>query len=231
MTHFNVQIPKEIVHDPNITGCSFVLLAKLIQLYYQKGKKLNLSINHNGLKFILMINDNKTLKKSLMNLHEQGYISSEFHEQSALPRKKPLEIKLSKKCIAELNKKPFVQFTQSLLEKEVIESIGYIGVRLLYYYKSYINTTDYYKSKCYVSEDTTAEHLNITRKTIIRYNRILENRKFLKIKQFKLSKMDCEYKQNKNGMEVISFEKYNNHYSVNEEMIDKYLEINKKFTV
>ncbi|TCJ00967.1 hypothetical protein [Cytobacillus praedii] len=212
---FKIQIPTDIIRNDEINAMEFVLLAKLIQAYYLSSKQEEFELHHKNLIFLLNIGDNNTFKKSYNKLVKQGYIVTPIDK---LPRKGGINVKLNMNIIPELNKKlPFAQLNSSVLDKSVIDAIGYIGIRLIYYYQSYINRKDIAKNHCYASEETIAAHLGITKRTVIEYNKKLKKNKMVKITGHELMETG-EYKRKKDK-EVIVFNKYNNHYFVKEDRI------------
>ncbi|MGD7051439.1 hypothetical protein [Sutcliffiella horikoshii] len=213
---FKVQIPTDIVRNNEYTAGEFTLLAKLIQAYYiPKVKNLSLNIDHKALMFYLFIKDHDTFKKHLKGLFEKGAIKNEI---TTLPRKGPLVIELSDEIIPQLNKKGhFTQMQSNVLSRDVIEAVGYIGVRLLYYYESYINYKDIARRFCWIGEETTANDLGITEKTVIKYNKFLEKRKFIKIDKHK-----SENGYNHNDQYV--YFRYSNHYFIRHDKITEFCE-------
>ncbi len=213
---FKVQIPTKIVRSNSLTAIEFVLLAKLIQAYYIPTKKsLTIPIDHKAIMYFLLIKDQATLKKHLKTLFEKGIIENEIE---TLPRKGALEINLNKNVIPELNKEGlFTQMPVTVLNREIIEAVGHVGVRMLYYYKSFINLKQPTKQFCFVSEETTSEDLGITEKTVIKYNKILEKRKFIKIEKHKSQN---EY----NYQDRYVYYRYNNHYFIRQDKIDEFCE-------
>lgn len=195
----------------------FVLLAKIIQAY-QKIKMDEFELHHKNLIFLLNIGDNNTFKKSYNHLFEQGYL---LHKLDKLPRKGGISVKINTDIIPELNKDcMFTQVTSKVLDKCVIDEIGYIGIRLIYYYQSYTNKKDG-KLHCYASEETIADHLGISKRTVINYNNKFKKNKLVKIDAHDL-KETGEY-ETKGNSEVLVFNKYNNHYFVKEDKIEEFV--------
>jgi hypothetical protein len=216
---FNIQIPTDIVRNNKITAQEFVLLGKLIQAYHLSGRKEEYEVSHKNLMFLLNIGDNNTFKKSYNNLVKHGYILDQLDK---LPRKNGIMIRVNPKIIPKkTGKDPFVQLTSDLLNKSVIDEIGYVGIRLIYYYESYINRKVLYKDRCFASEETIAAHLGITKRTVITYNKKIKKCKFVKIEAHDL-KETGEYEK-KGEKDVQFFNKYNNHYYVNREKISEFV--------
>ena len=218
MPNFKIQVPTNIVRSSLFTSVDFVLIAKLIQFYYiqKEDKSLTLSLDHDMLMYYLNISDKRTLKKSLKTLYEHGIIENEI---VTLPKQKPITITLNDNLIN--NKTVFTQHEYILLNKEMIQLIGYHGIRLLYYYESYINRKTN-KQFCFVSMETIQKDLNMSRPTIIKVNEQLCKLKFIKKEQHIV-----ENNWYTNGeKETYQFNKYNNHYYVQREKINKYM--NKK---
>lgn len=222
MSKFKVQVPTEIVRSKEYTDKEFVLLAKLIHIYYmipEEQKSLTFGIKHKDVMFYTGIKDNDTFKKSLKGLYEKNAIKNEI---ISLPRKGGIEISLNEEVIPEMNQNGyFTQLQSEVLSKNAIDVVGHNGVRLLYYYQSYINTNDPKKTFCFVAEVTTAEDLGITEKTVIKYNKLLEKNKFIKIERHKVEQ---NYYTTKKGNESYLFTKYNNHYYIKYKNISSFCE-------
>lgn len=216
---FKVQIATDIVRDSSISAMEFVVYAKLIHLYYLSDRKEELEIPHAKLMYYLNIKENRTFRSCINNLTEKGYLLSKVDK---LPRHGALKIKINiEKIPTKENGIMFAQVTSSLLDKYSLDKIDYVGCRLIYYYQSYINSKTG-KEYAYPSEETIAEDLGITEKTVRKYNKKLESVKFAKIIKHELS-TNNEYIR-KADMELLYFTKYNNHYYVREDMIDKYID-------
>lgn len=216
MPIFKVQVPTNIVRSSSFNSTDFVLVAKLIQIYWTQKvdpKPFILTIDHTLLMHYLHMNDKRTLKKSLNVLYVNGVITNEI---TTLPKKQPINIHLNPNVIT--NKDVFTQLTYSLINKEMIQLIGYHGIRLLYYYESYINrkTNNHF---CFVSMETIQSHLNISRPTIIKTNEQLSKLKFIKIEKHEI---ENDWYTNGETKEVYQFSKYNNHYYVQTDKINNY---------
>lgn len=214
---FQIQIPTEIVRNKDINATEFVLLAKLIQAYYLSGKKEEFELHHKNLIFLMSIGDNNTFKKAYNSLVQQGYVLDKLN---TLPRKSGILVRLNPNIIPELNKGTnFTQLTSKLLDKVVIDAIGYVGIRMIYYFQSHINKKGK-KDYCYASEETIAEHLGITKRTVITYNQKLKKVRLVKIVCHELGEDDYIRKGEK---DVLTFKKYNNHYYVREDKIGDFV--------
>lgn len=219
---FKVQIQTKIVKNNKLSALEFVLLAKLIQVYYLIGQKNIFEIEHKKLMYLLGISDNNTFKKAYNNLVKYGYLIGEV---KTLPRRNGLTIQINTDIIPKKNDKvAFTQVTKDVLDKSIISTVGYVGIRLIYYYQSYINKKMMDRGFCFASEETIANHLGITKKTVIEYNKKLEKCKFVKIDRHKLQ--NEEVYERKSDKEIIVFNKYNNHYFVMEKNISKFVEKN-----
>lgn len=169
--------------------------------------------------FLLSIGNNDTFKKSFNSLVKHGYILTPLEK---LPRKNGILVKVNPKIIPKkTGKDPFVQLTSDLLNKSVIDEIGYVGIRLIYYYESYINRKVMYKDRCFASEETIAAHLGITKRTVITYNKKIKKCKFVRIEAHKLEATGAFIPKGKKEVEL--FDKYNNHYYVNREKISEFV--------
>lgn len=229
---FKIQIPTQIVRSKKITTGEFILCAKLIQAYYSQAgdeKPLTFTIDHKYIMHYLDFKDNKTFKMHLKGLCAKGLIESKLYDKEKksveLPRKGGLEITLNKIVVPEFNKERgyFTQLPYIVLNREVIEAVGHVGVRLLYYFKSYINAKEHTKQYCFASEETIADDLGIAKKTVIKYNKLLAKWKFIKIDKHELENT-YTYTPTQNGKEKYLYTRYNNHYFIRMDKIEKYCE-------
>jgi hypothetical protein len=102
----------------------------------------------------------------------------------------------------------FTQLPATILNK--IDTIGTTGLRLLYYYESFVNRTERLERQfAFPSLLTIGKALKINKDTVIEYNRILHKNDLVSIIKHEL-KHDGEY--NEQGKQL--FIKYNNHYRV-----------------
>jgi DNA-binding transcriptional regulator YhcF (GntR family) len=219
---FKIQVPQSIVRNKDISDRSFVLLAKLIQAYYTQtsnAKELTFSINHKQIMYFTNLPNRKKFVECLRELYKHELITNEI---KSLPKKNGLEITLSQKVIPELNEKQiFVQLENYVLHRSIIEEIGHTGVRILYYIKSFINYRQLGKDHCYASIQLMANDLGISEKTFIKYIKILEKVKFIKVKR-NPAKPNIQY--DKNGNEKLLFERLNNEYYIKHENFKKYID-------
>lgn len=218
---FKIQVPQTIVRNKDISDRAFVLLGKLIHGYYtQKGEKnLTFSIDHKYYMFITNLLNRKKFVECLKELYKHEIIENEI---KSLPKKKGLSITLSSKVIPELNKKQiFVQLETYAIHRSIIEKVGHTGVRLLYYIMSWINYKMKDKDKCYASEERMAEDLGLTEKTIIKYIKILEKEKFIKVKRHPAKPI---LNEDKNGNQGMLFQRLNNEYKIKHDNFKKYID-------
>jgi ssDNA-specific exonuclease RecJ len=219
---FKIQVPQSIVRDNTLSDRAFVLLAKLIQSYYSQrtdNKQLTFSIKHKDIMYFTNLPNRKKFVECLKELHKHGYITNEI---KSLPKKNGLEIELSKKIIPEFNKKQFfVQLESYVLHRSIIEAVGHTGVRILYYIMSYINYKEIGKDHCYASIQRIAEGLGITEKTFIKYTKILEKLKFIRVVRHKVTVTE---QYDKNGNELLLFERLNNDYYIKHDNFKKYID-------
>lgn len=194
------QIPDNVVRNNKISSGEFVLLLKFKYQYYLNKNNKELIFDLNKLKCSMNINDSRTLKKYLLNLHEHKLIDI----YGELTGRKPITFNLN---IDKIEEKPFTQLPTSIMDK--IDKIDSTGIRLLYYYESYIVRSNVNKQFSYAALKTIERDTGINEKTIVKYNRILEKEKLLQVKKHKLS---TEYNYTDN--DDLIFDKYNNHYYV-----------------
>lgn len=202
------QIPDEIIKNElfKIDAYTFSVYALLKHLHFRNFNNNEMQIDHNKLKHKLYISDNRTLKKALTELHKQQIILEYINK---LPTKGALKLTFDP---VPFKSKKFTQLPVTVFNK--IEHIGVIGLRLLFYYESFINRKDKpEKQFAFPAIETTAETLKINKETVIKYNEILRKNKLLKIQKHQLM-WDGEYDN-----DDLLYVKYNNHYFVRLENI------------
>ncbi|MDO8226436.1 hypothetical protein [Bacillus cabrialesii] len=213
---FMVQVPIEIVRNPKITCEEFVLLSLLLRAYYQNKKRINpFKVNYRVLKDRLNISKNETFKEHMNGLHKNGLINDEI---TILPRRGILEVQLSDKAITEQNKKePFVQVTENIINQAVIQEIKPKGVRLFYYYKSYL---DIRKTEpfAYPGFERIMSETGLSDNTVRKHNKIMQKNKFIKVINSSKQISNLNYGED---YELIT-EGFQNKYYLFENKIDNY---------
>lgn len=172
----------------------FTLYAQLTYLYRNK----EIFIHNNKIMKYLNINDNRTLKKSLINLNNLDLIKEQY---TTLPTHYPLKITLTQPLKGKLGN--FTQLPSSLLTENLID-IKPQGFRLLYYYESFINRSSN-KNYANPSLERIVNETNISRNKCIEFNKLLVKKKFLLIKRQRIKSSD---------LDDSNIVKYNNHYFV-----------------
>lgn len=156
-------------------------------------------VANNKLKAVIGLSDNKTIKKSYKNLYDQGYLL----EPAELLRGKPVKFTINEEKIS--SKVEYTQLPIYIIEH--LDTIKYVGFRLLYYYSSYINPNAASKQYAYPSIETIKQHLGVHKDTVQDYNEILKKAKLISIQKHEL-KHDYTYDVN-DRLERV---RYNNHY-------------------
>jgi hypothetical protein len=212
---FRIQVlSDEVVRNPELTPKSFVAFAKLYEMY-GKNKSNILEIDHKAFKNYLSTSDNRSFKAILDNLYDNDLILEKIDK---LPRRSALKITLNPKMTPLGKKNMFTQIDVRVLDKKMLDEIGFVGIRLLYYYESRINRLELYKDHCYASIETIATEIGCAKDTVIKYNEVLEKRKLIRIKKFELDHVGLEKDGN-----WIEYARYANHTYVKEENIPKLL--------
>ncbi|MGG2091271.1 hypothetical protein AB1283_00710 [Bacillus sp. S13(2024)] len=202
-----LQIPDEIIRNSwfyldDQSFCTYGLLKHSLFRSFNEGNELQ--IDHNKLKHKLHIGDNRTLKKIFKALHQNQIVMEHI---TAFPRKGSIALTLDPLTD---KSNSFTQLPVSLFGKS--EHIGVTGIRLLYYYESYINRKDTLtRQYAFPSIETTSADLKLNHNTIITYNKLLKKHRLLKIVKHVLEEdaYDDEYN--------VQYIKYNNHYFVRTE--------------
>lgn len=199
-----IQIPDDIVRNKafKMNSNTFGIYALLKFLHFRNYNKNELTIDHNHLKHKLYISDNRTMKKAFTTLHKQQII---LEHVSKLPTRGALNITFDPEAVQSAK---FTQLPATILNR--MEHIGTIGLRLLFYYESFINRKDKpEKQFAFPAIETISKDLGLDESTIIKYNEILKKNKLLKIKKHKIM-WDGQYDE----LDKILYVKYNNHYFV-----------------
>ncbi|OAS85095.1 hypothetical protein [Metabacillus litoralis] len=229
---FEVQIPNQIIRSPKVDCTTFFVYAKLVQRYwYYRGEKDTLIFDHNTFKYYANIKNNKKLKEVFNNLYQMKLIHTKVDE---LSRNGKMEIEINPFFdLKKVDKKKedryfYAQLPYILLDKGILSKVGYIGIRLLYYYKSYINNHKKTITEpfCFTSMETIQKETGISENTIIKYNEILKKAKLLKIVRHQIEYIgSCEYDEF--GNEQAKFQRFNNHYYLR---FDKFNEVHEKLS-
>jgi RNA-binding protein YhbY len=203
-TKLVIQIPDEVIRnvDLKLDSNTFAMYAYLKFLHFRNYKNNEIELDHNKFKHKLYISDNRTLKKCFMKLHKEQIILELINK---LPTKGAIKITFDPEPFTS---KTFTQLPATVLNK--IEHIGSIGLRLLFYYESFINRTDELsKQFAFPAIETISKSLGINKETIINYNNLLKKHKLIKVKKHKL-----EWNGEYDSLDQPLFTKYNNHYYV-----------------
>jgi hypothetical protein len=202
----HVQVPTNIVRNEDIflSNDGFLLYVRLCFLYFRNYQQEEMKVDHKKLMMNLGIYDTRTLKKRLNELYKCNLIHNQI---SSLPRKGEIVIlfnsgKLKEGHFTMVNCKVF----------DYLEQINEHAFRLLFYYKSHINKKEN-KHFCYVGIETLKVRLKMGSDTIQQANEQLVKNKLITIHKHKL-----EHTQQYNEKDELIFDKYNNHYTVNEKL-------------
>jgi hypothetical protein len=195
-----LQVPDYIIRNTEfkMDANTFGVYAYLkFHHFLSSDKDAAMNIDHIKLKSKLCISDNRTIKKCLINLHKLGIILEYIDK---LPSNGSLKITLNQDTHID---KQFTQLPATIINR--IDNIGLIGLRLIYYYESFINRKDRIdKQLAYPSIELSAKDLKLNKNTILTYNDILKKNKLIKIEKHKL-----EYHE-----DSAFFDKYYNKYHI-----------------
>lgn len=186
-----IQIPNSVIKNRDITVNAFGLYVYLKRESFKK-RDSKLQLDHKRVRHELGMKDNRPLIAAFQNLHSQGLIGEEILK---MPIHSPLNITL-----LEIALEPFTQLPIELLDK--VNTIKPYGLRLLYYYESFINRKQILRLFAFPCFETIKNDIGISHNAIIKYNNVLVKNKMLKIDKHKTEQGD------------YGFEKWNNHYSV-----------------
>lgn len=205
-----IQISNSIVRDRNISNIEFLILLRLKYLIFENNGSGELHVDITKLRIKLGIADNRTLKRYLNSLQLKGYI----YNQVKIERSAPSLVSLN----LEMFTTPENQFTQlplALLSR--INTIGHTGIRLLYYFESYINRKIVQNQFCFAAVITICKNTGMGKTTVKESVDILKKEKLLEVILHEL-KHDDQY----NEKDELLYNKYNNHYYVNYNKLEEY---------
>ncbi|MBT2759871.1 hypothetical protein [Paenibacillus sp. ISL-20] len=194
-----VHVPNNVVRDGNLSSIDFCVFMRLLFLLFITNSKDTIEVDIAKFKRVLNINDNRTLKSSIERLRKLGYICNnvKFNRRST----SSVVINMNKIDL----KNNFTRLPTSIFK--YIADIGHPGVRLLFYYESYINRKDSLRLYCYPSNETIKAETKLSNRSIIEYNKRLVKSKLLKMTQH-----DPEPEYDDIG--ELSWNRWNNHYDV-----------------
>lgn len=203
----HVQVPTNVVRNDEIyiDNGSFLLYARLCLLHFRNYNDDEIKVDHKKLMNNLNISDTRTFKKRLSVLYKEGLI---LNNPTAMPRKGEMVILFNSKIIKD--SKHFTKMDVSIFD--YIDKINEHSFRLVFYYKSHINKKnkiDY----CFVGFETLKVKLKMGNSTIPEANKLLEENKLIKITKHKLEDTGTY-----DDADELIFDRYNNHYTVNEKL-------------
>ena len=194
-----VHVPNGVVRDSNLSSIDFCVLSRLLFLRFISQSQRTVEIDVSKFKKVLHISDNRTLKSSFRRLKTMGYINNnvELNRRTT----SSVEINLDKFDL----RNNFTRLPASIFK--YITEIGYPGIRLLFYYESYINRKDSLRRYCYPSQETIKIETKLSNRSIIDYNKRLAKTKLLKVTQHDPLP---EYDE----IGEVNWNRWNNHYDV-----------------
>lgn len=196
-----LQMPNNIIRNPSLTCNEFACLSFIqLMLFRLDEKNKEIIVNVSELKKFLNMHDNRTIKSIFANLYEKKFIATAVNR---IPKNSLLTIEVNLTKLSVTN--GFTQLPQTIIN--YMPNITTIGFRLMFYYMSFINPKRQ-SSFAFPSFDKICNEVNITAKSLAKYNSILEKQKLIQIKRHKL--MPEGYTED----DKIAYTKYNNHYYV-----------------
>ncbi|MDP9675196.1 putative transcriptional regulator [Paenibacillus jamilae] len=213
----SIHLPTSTVRDPNINANDFCLILYLKYLTWRSGNRYEFDVSLSELKQFLNIQDNKTLKSSFNNIFREEYIIREI--KKILPNS-PIRFFLNQKKFdtdSKLDEKFFTYLPINILYGMKDRKLDRKEVRILYYIKSYINYSDPKKEYCFTGiEKTMVKELNMGKNTIPKYTDMLVKKNLIRIEK---NKLETSYQYDEEGN--LIFTRYNNHYYLDFNNIDK----------
>lgn len=194
-----VHVPNKIVRDGNLLSIDFCVFSRLLFLMFTSGSNGHVSVDITKFKQVLNISDNRTLKASFNRLRKLEYIC----DQVELNRRSTSSVIINTGRFDLSNN--FTRLPASIFK--YINEIGYPGIRLLFYYESYINRRDSLRRYCYPSQETIKSETKLSNRSIIEYNKKLVKTRLLKVTQHDPLP---EYDE----VGEVNWNRWNNHYDV-----------------
>ncbi|MEJ3719144.1 hypothetical protein WGM54_14075 [Paenibacillus polymyxa] len=212
-----ILIRNDVVRDPKLSVNGFAFVLYLKYLYWKTGSKFEFEVFTTEVKDYLCISDNKTIKTIFKELYNLRYLLKEVEE---LKQNKPILLTLNKdKFLTSTSKEETEYFTQlpiNVLYAMRDRKLDRKEVRILYYLKSYTNHTNSKKMYCYPGIETTmTRELNMSKNTIPKYTKQLEEKGILSIEK---NAIHTSYQYDDEGK--LLFNKYNNHYYLNYDRLE-----------
>lgn len=204
-----IKVPSNVVRNEgvDIDSGTFVMYVKLCQLYFRGHKDKEVIFNHRELMNDLGIKDTRTLRKRIKAMYRAGLIENEVEKY---PRS------IGHVSIM-FNEDSYNAEFFTTLNMSVMDSFGEISdtaMRLLFYYKSYINPNIEKRKYCFAGREHITDKLHIGNTTFTECNKELEKSGLLKIVRHPLTH-NFEY----NEKDELQFGRYQNHYFVNEKIV------------
>lgn len=162
-----IYISKNIVRNNgyNLRAYDLIMYVKLL-LLSEKTNCNTILLDHSVFKNSIMVNDNRTLKKSLNTLYQHGLIKDEY---KTLPSKKGLSVTVNKIISNEV-----IKISHDIFK--YISELKHIGLQILFYLKTYEDdlNNDYTNL---IEYDTIAERLMLNKDTITTHMKYIKANK------------------------------------------------------
>jgi hypothetical protein len=201
-------VPNPIVRDPKLKPLEFCMLLWFhYNTYLQKSDTIEIGLQ--PLKMRMNVSSDLTIKAAFNNLQNEQYILNDVK----VINKTLMSIQLNTNKLE--RGRFFTQLPKNLFKK--LDKVGHRGIRLLYYYESYINRSLTSNQFAYVGFKKIAEDTGIKKDAIDKYNEILVKEKLLSIEKHKAG-----YNGQYDDDDRQIWTKYNNHCEVR---LDKILEL------
>lgn len=198
-------LPNSIVRDPNLKPLGFCILLRFQYMMY-KQKSSTIEVSLSAIKSRLSVSSDSTMKTALNQLKGLGYILNMSH----IVNKKPITIEVNQSKLERTNQ--FTQLPTALID--YVSEIGHTGIRLLYYYESFVNGKTGKVTYAFPGFKRICDEANINQDTLHKYNKLLIKKKLLRIDKHKKT---STLQYDDQDREIVT--KYNNHYYVRHENI------------
>lgn len=164
-----IQIDKNIIRNNgyNLRAYDLIIYVKLL-LISEKVKSDTLLLDHKVFKDMVMVSDNRTLKKSLTTLYEHGLLKSKC---DSMPKKGGLSITVNK-----IDSTDTIEINNDIFK--YISDLKIIGMHIVFYLKTYLDDINYDYTKL-IEYDTISKRLMLNKDTIVTHMRFIKENKEL----------------------------------------------------
>jgi Holliday junction resolvase-like predicted endonuclease len=181
-----INIDKNIIRNNgyDLRAYDLITYIKLL-LISERINSNDLLLDHNAFKNMVMISDNRTLKKSLNTLYDNGLLNSKCDR---LPTKGALSITVNK-----IESNDTIEINNDIFK--YLYDLKLIGLHIVFYLKSYLDDANYDYTKL-IEYDKVCERMMINKDTVVTHMKLIkQNNEFSYLTDKKNFEGDNVYKE------------------------------------